>query len=481
MSTNVELIISKLIRSDLPFELTGDQERLLVGFDEFVHDSVSKKCLVLKGYAGTGKTTMLGSFVRCLAPLKMKCVLLAPTGRAAKVFSNSANRSAFTIHKKIYRRQVAADGNVLFVMSPNLHTNTVFIVDEASMIGDYTMTREGGVSARNLLEDLVTYVYSGINCRLILVGDEGQLPPVGADNSPALQKDYLEYHFPELQFDFYQLKTVVRQAQDSGILQNATVLRSMSEYDWPLIKVENVPDVIRLEGGELQDALESAYSNFDSDEVMLICRSNKRANLFNQQIRSRILWMEEEINGGDYMMIVKNNYYWIDEKSPAGFLANGEIMQIKRIVRKEFLYGFHFAKAIVKLVDYPEMDEFEVIINLESISTEGPNLPREQLKVLFFEIEKDYLHEKNKRKRYELITSNPYFAAIQAKFAYAVTCHKAQGGQWSAIFIDHGYLPEGADNKEFHRWLYTAMTRATEKVFLLNFDKTFFGEEAETF
>lgn len=469
--------ISVLISSQLSFELTPDQKKLLNYFDDFFHDTNSKKCLVIKGYAGTGKTTMLGAFVKALPKFKSKSVLLAPTGRAAKVLSNSANKKAQTIHKKIYRRQIAADGNVNFMLSPNLHTDTIFIVDEASMIGDYTMTREGGISSRNLLEDLVTFVYSGINCRLILLGDEGQLPPVGADSSPALQKEFMEFHFPELSFSFASLTNVVRQAEDSGILQNATYVRNLDEEIWPILDAESFPDVIRITGAELQDELESCYSNYGSDETIMICRSNKRANLFNQQIRGRILWMEEEINGGDYMMIVKNNYFWVDEKSPAGFLANGEIMQIKRILKKEFIYGCHFVSAIVSLIDYPEMDQFEVMINMESISTEGPNLSRDKMKELFFEVEKDYFYEKNKRKRYELILNDRYFAALQVKFAYAVTCHKSQGGQWSAVFIDHGYLPDGANNSEFHRWLYTAITRATDRLYLVNFDDGFFPTE----
>lgn len=469
------LAISKVVKGLLPFELTADQSRLLHFFDDFFHSHDSKQCLVIKGYAGTGKTTMLGAFVKALPTFKSKSMLLAPTGRAAKVLSSSASKSAMTIHKKIYRRQVSADGSVLLVLAPNLHRNTIFIVDEASMIGDYTMTKEGGVSARNLLEDLVTYVYSGINCRLILLGDEGQLPPVGADYSPALQQDFMHFHFPELNFLFAHLQQVVRQAEDSGILVNATVLRNLEEHECPILDAD-FPDVFRITGADLQDELESCYSNYGGEETIMICRSNKRANLFNQQIRGRILWMEEEINGGDYLMIVKNNYYWIDEKSPAGFLANGEIIHVKRVLKKEFLYGFNFVKLRVKLIDYPEMDEFEVLVNMESIGVEGPSLSRDRMKALFFEIEKDYLHEKNKRKRYELIMNNPYFAALQVKFAYAVTCHKAQGGQWNAVFIDHGFLPDGGDNKEFHRWLYTAVTRATERVYFVNFEKQFFGE-----
>jgi exodeoxyribonuclease V len=466
-----------MMKETIPFELTADQVVLLEAFDALLEERVESKVLILKGYAGTGKTTMLGAFVKAMQAAKGRTVLLAPTGRAAKVLSLHAQKPASTIHKKIYRRQVSADGGVQFALGPNLHKNTVFIVDEASMIGDYTLTREGGVSARNLLEDLVQFVYSGEKCKLILLGDSGQLPPVGADTSPALNSEYLRFHFPQLSQLVVELKQVVRQAESSGILENATALRSLEEFQLPRLITKGFKDVRRIHGGDLLEELESAYHAYGADEVIVICRSNKRANLFNQHIRSRILWMEEDINGGDLMMVVKNNYRWVEESSPAGFLANGELFRIRRLRKREQLYGHEFVQASIQLVDYPEMDELDVVLNLGALHVEGPNLSRDQMKELFYAVERDYAHERNKRKRYECVMNDPYFSAVQAKFAYAVTCHKAQGGQWAAVFIDQGFLPDGPEHPEFHRWLYTAVTRATEKVVLVNFDDNLFGDE----
>jgi exodeoxyribonuclease V len=469
--------ISSVIRNLISFDLTADQNSLLAAFDEFTQISTEKTCLILQGYAGTGKTTMLGAFVRAMKMEKKRTVLLAPTGRAAKVLSLYAKQPASTIHKKIYRRQLTADGGMHFVLAPNLHKHTVFIVDEASMIGDYTLTREGGISARNILEDLIQFVYSGEQCKLILLGDAGQLPPVGAETSPALNLDYMRFHFPELHFLPIQLTQVVRQAEQSGILANATAIRSLDEFEIPRLITTNFTDVKRIHGGDFLEELESAYAHHGRDEVIVLCRSNKRANLYNQHIRGRILWMEEDINGGDLMMVVKNNYKWVEETSPAGFLANGELLRIKRIRKREQLYGHEFITAQIELLDYPEMDEVEVVFNLSAIQAEGPSIARDVMKELFFAIERDYAHERNKRKRYELIMNDRYFSAVQAKFAYAVTCHKAQGGQWECVFIDQGFLPEGPEHPEFHRWLYTAMTRATEKVFLVNFDDNLFPNE----
>jgi len=467
--------LSISIKQSLTFDLTEDQEIAVVFLENLLQTTTESKCLLLKGYAGTGKTTLLGALVKQLPAIRWKSVLLAPTGRAAKVLSNSAKKPATTIHKKIYKRQMKADGTVSFLLGKNLHTDTVFIVDEASMVGDYTYTKEGGISSRNILEDLMEFVFSGKNCRLILMGDEAQLPPVGADYSPALDIRYMENHFPFISFKEIALRQVVRQEVDSLILKNATELRSLSTPSWPQLVTHEKADFIRLAGNDLQETLEACYSAYGKDETILVCRSNKRANMFNQQIRGRILDMEEGVCSGDYLMVVKNNYFWLGEETEAGFLANGEIVKVKKIIKREELYGFHFARAIIELIDYPKMDEIEVVINLDALESEGPSLTREQMKLLFFSVEKEYLHIKNKRERYEKILNNQYFAAVQVKFAYAVTCHKSQGGQWSAVFIDHGYLPDGANNRDFHRWLYTAITRATKKVYLVNFDEKFFG------
>lgn len=467
------LQISSLISADFQNRLTADQNLCVQKWNSFLADESLYKCFVLKGYAGTGKTSLIGSLVKSLPMLKIKTVLMAPTGRAAKVFSQAANKQASTIHKKIYRQNSEPGGGSRMVLIPNLHTDTIFIIDEASMLGDYTMNKGGDISQRNLLEDVFEYVFAGKNCHLILVGDSGQLPPVGADYSPALSLEYLQNHFATVRFSEHQLNEVVRQQQDSGILYNATQIRNLAPEAHPIID-PHFPDIIRLEGGELQESLESCYNQYGTEETLIVCRTNKRTNIYNQQIRGRILWMEEEINQGDMMMVVRNNYHWLDEKSEAGFLANGELFQLKRIHKYEDLYGFRFAEVTVQLVDYPQHEEIRLMLNLDALVVEGPNLPRERIKELFFEIEKDYLYELNKRKRYDLILNSPHFNAIQAKHAYAVTCHKAQGGQWDAVFIDVGFLPEGPENHDFHRWLYTACTRAKEKLYFINLDESYF-------
>lgn len=465
--------ISPFIRADFLNHLTNDQEICVQQWDLFLSSEALYKCFVLSGYAGTGKTSLIGSLVKSLKNLKIKSVLMAPTGRAAKVFSQAANKSASTIHKKIYRHQTGTDGSNRLVLMPNLHTDTIFIVDEASMLGDYTMNKSGDISQRNLLEDVFEYVFAGKNCHLMLVGDSGQLPPVGADFSPALSHDYLQNHFPNVQYWFHKLNQVVRQKQESGILFNATQIRNLEHFDHPKISTK-FPDIFPIEGNELQEALEFCYSEFGIEETLIVCRTNKRTNLYNRQVRGRILWMEEEINQGDLMMVVKNNYHWLEENSEAGFLANGELFKLKRIHRHEDLYGFRFAEASIELVDYPNHDEVRLLLNLDALDVEGPNLPRTRLKELFFEIEKDYLHEKNKRKRYDLIMASPHFNAVQAKHAYGVTCHKAQGGQWEAVFVDVGFLPDGPENHDFHRWLYTACTRAKSRLYFVNLDEAFY-------
>lgn len=466
--------ISQLVEADFQNRLTNDQLACVKLWDTYLNSEALYKCFVLTGYAGTGKTSLIGSFVKSLGHLKLKSVLMAPTGRAAKVFSQASNKQASTIHKKIYRQQSGTDGSMRIALMPNLHTDTIFIVDEASMLGDYTANNAGDISQRNLLEDVFEYVFSGKNCHLMLVGDSGQLPPVGADFSPALSSEYLQNHFPNVQFHQHALNEVVRQKNDSGILYNATNLRNLENHQHPKFDC-TYPDVIKLEGNELQEALEFCYNEYGVEETLIVCRSNKRTNLYNKQVRGRILWMEEEINQSDLMMVVKNNYHWLEENSEAGFLANGELFKLKRIHRQEDLYGFRFAEVSIELVDYPNHDEVRLLLNLDVIDIEGPNLPRDKVKELFFEIEKDYFFEKNKRKRYDLILNNPYFNAIQAKHAYAVTCHKSQGGQWDAVFVDVGFLPDGAENHDFHRWLYTACTRAKQRLYLVNLGEEFYN------
>lgn len=469
-------MISPLITADFQNRLTPDQQTCVAAWDVFLASEALYKCFVLTGYAGTGKTSLIGSLVKSLKHVKLKSVLMAPTGRAAKVFSQASNKQASTIHKKIYRQQSSTDGSTRLALMPNMHTDTIFIIDEASMLGDYTMNKTGDISQRNLLEDVFEYVFSGKNCHLILVGDSGQLPPVGADFSPALSLEYLQNHFPNVRFQKHALNEVVRQKHDSGILYNATQIRNLDANQHPEIAT-HFPDIFRIDGSELQEALEYCYSEYGAEETLIVCRTNKRTNLYNRQIRGRILWMEEEINHNDLMMVVKNNYHWLTEESEAGFLANGELFVLKRIHRQEDLYGFRFAEVSAQLVDYPNHEEVRMLINLDALEVEGPNLPRDRVKELFFEIEKDYLYEKNKRKRYDLILANPHFNAVQAKHAYAVTCHKAQGGQWDAVFVDVGFLPDGAENHDFHRWFYTAITRAKQRLYFVNLDEAFYGAQ----
>jgi exodeoxyribonuclease-5 len=472
-------ILNKSIRNFFPFSPAPQQEQVIVALLAFYCGKADFPLFVLKGYAGTGKTTLLSAFVKALFHEKKKTVLLAPTGRAAKIFSLRAEQPAYTIHKKIYRKQKVAGGGTHLVLAPNLHTNTLFLVDEASMIGDFTQQNDGSISARNLLEDLINFTYNGKNCKLVLIGDEGQLPPVGSAFSPALNVDYLSNHFPQLIINSAQLTTVLRQSLDSDILLNATALRSAPENSFPRFELHKKNDLIRLPGEELEDTLDSAFSNYGIKDTIFITRSNKRANLFNNQIRSRIFWFDEKIVSNDLLMVVRNNYFWLDDKSKTGFIANGEIIEIDKILGNESKYGFDFADARIRMIDYPDMDTINVKIMLNVLDENTPNLPRAEMKKLFFEIEKEYAFERNKKKRYERIMADPYFNALQVKYAYAVTCHKSQGGQWPCVFIDQGFLNEEMLENSYFRWLYTAFTRATEKLYLVNFHPDFFGDELD--
>lgn len=457
---------------------TSDQKKAIKKLSEFVLQPNSQEGFVFQGYAGTGKTSLIGALVRSLVAIKMKSVLLAPTGRAAKVLATHSKKEAFTIHKKIYFQE-EFEGMSQFVLGKNLHTNTIFIIDEASMVSSDAGITSGSFEQRNLLNDLIRYVYNGKNCKLIFVGDYAQLPPVGLVTSPALDAAYLEGRYG-ISFVLSELKDVVRQEKESGILFNATNLRAQIEKDSGFeLKINpNFPDTFRISGMELQDELESCVSKYGIEGTMVVCRSNKRANLFNKQIRNRALWMEDELSSGDLMMIVKNNYHWLDEKSKMGFIANGDIVKILRVSRYEELYGFRFADVTIQFLDAKDEPELECKILLETIDVEAPNLPRDRMKELFYAIEEDFLDVRSRKKRYDLIMKTPHMNALQVKFAYAVTCHKAQGGQWPAVFIDQGYLTEEMLDKEYVRWLYTAVTRATDKLYFVNFNKVFYeGEE----
>ena len=459
-----------------PFIPTSTQNILLQQLSEFIYSKEKNGLYVLKGYAGTGKTTTISTVVTNLWKTGKKSVMLAPTGRAAKVISNYANRPAFTIHKKIYHPKKQKNGGVSFVLQTNKHTNTFFIVDEASMISDATSNSklfENG----SLLDDLMSYVYSGIGCKLILIGDTAQLPPVKLDVSPALEEDKLSLHYNK-EVEMLELNEVMRQHEDSGILVNATELRHLLlGYDAFDFKFQlGYPDIIRLEDGyDIEDAINTAYDNIGVEDTAFIVRSNKRANQYNQQIRTKIRSQENEISTGDFVMVVKNNYFWLPESSDAGFIANGDICEIMAIRSTKELYGFRFAEVTLRMIDYKNQKPFETVILLDTLTSETPSLTYEESNRLYQEVSKDFADLKSNYKKLLSIKKNKYFNALQVKFSYAMTCHKSQGGQWKSVFIEQPYLPDGI-NREFLRWLYTAVTRAEEKLYLIGFKNDFFED-----
>lgn len=468
----------KLLKEKFPHSPTSIQDIVLQQFSEFIFSEEKEELFLLKGYAGTGKTTIIGTLVNNLWETKKKSVLLAPTGRAAKVITNYSGKTALTIHKHIYFPKKQKNGGVSFILSPNKHRDTIFIVDEASMIPDSPADSklfENG----SLLDDLMMYIYSGHKCKLILIGDTAQLPPVNLNISPALNKDTLELNYNK-KVQEIELDEVVRQQLDSGILLNATNIREQSQSDYAddfKFHLSNFSDIIRLiDGHDIQEAIDQAYSEVGKEETAIIVRSNKRANLYNQQIRSRILYHENELTTGDYLMVVKNNYFWVKASSEAGFIANGDIIEVLEIFAIKELYGFRFAEVKVKMVDYPKMNPFETVLLLDTIDAETPSLPYEESNRLYQEVMKDYESETSKYRKFLKVKNNKYFNALQVKFSYAITCHKSQGGQWDTIFIEQPYLPNGID-KEYLRWLYTAVTRAKRKLYLIGFKNDFFVED----
>ena len=469
--------ISNLIIEEIKFDPTDCQREMAEKVAEFITADNTDVVFLLKGYAGTGKTTALSALVRVLDTLKMKTVLLAPTGRASKVLSRYAGKQATTIHKKIYRQQSNTDGYGKFGLDRNLHTNTIFIIDEASMISN--LTQEQNIfGSGNLLSDLIEYVMSGENCRLILAGDSAQLPPVGFSVSPALEEEELKYF--DLDVIKCELTQVVRQALKSGILENATTIRNLladEQYEgyWK-IKTSGFKDIIRIGGSDLIEEISNCFSKFGIDETIVVTRSNKRANKFNEGIRRAVLYREEQISTGDLVMNVKNNYYWAKQLEELDFIANGDIAEVVRIRKFEEKYGFHFVNVTLRLIDYKDI-EIDCKIILDTLTTEAPSLTQTDQKRLFDEISLDYPEIRNKRKLWEKLRENEYFNALQVKFSYAVTCHKSQGGQWKAVFLDHGYLTEEMIDREYLRWAYTAFTRPTDRLYLVNFNKEFFEEE----
>jgi exodeoxyribonuclease V len=471
--------IYDLLSGGLGIEPTADQRVFLEQFSGYLTDPNRFRIFLLKGYAGTGKTTLMGTLVKSLPKAGVKTVLLAPTGRAARVLSSYTGKGASTIHKKIYARK-SKDGNSWFELLPNLSTETLFIIDEASMISNESGLMSSMLQTRNLLEDLLRYIYRGKNCMALFVGDTAQLPPVGMFTSPALEESYLADNY-RLDVRSVVLKQVVRQTQESGILHNATILRNKldeKEIRLPLLETAGFPDIQRITGLELPDELEWAFNKYGADNVIVVTRSNKRANQFNQQIRNRIFWMDNELNGGDVLMVVKNNYFWLDEKTASGFIANGDTMKVQKVKGIREMYGFRFADVEMKFTDYPDEPSLECKVILESLSVEGPSLSGEDHRKLFEAVSADYADEPNRKKRNEKVFANPFYNALQVKFAWSVTCHKAQGGQWPVVFIDQGYMTDEMVDKEFLRWFYTAITRSTEKVYFVNFIDKFFAESA---
>jgi ATP-dependent exoDNAse (exonuclease V) alpha subunit len=460
----------KILRQNFPFSPTLKQDIFLQKIAGFVSGGGKNDLFVLKGYAGTGKTTIISTLVNHLVDAKMKYVLLAPTGRAAKVISGYSNRQAFTIHKRIYFPKKGTGEGMGFTLQINKFKDTVFIVDEASMIGD-TPNDSRLYENGSLLDDLMSYVYTGTNCKLILVGDTAQLPPINSDMSPALDIEGLaREYYKDVQH--IELDEVMRQAEESGILYNATELREILKshfIDTFQFKVKGFKDIVRLtDGYDIQDAIHHAYSNYSIEDTAFIVRSNKRANAYNQQIRARILDRESELSTGDYLMVVKNNYFWLDEKSEAGFIANGDIIEVLEIFRIEELYGFKFARVKIRLVDYPNQIPLETVLLLDTLTSESPSLTYEESNRLYQEVQLDFADEPTQFKRFLKIKQNPHFNALQVKFSYAMTCHKSQGGQWNTVFIEQPYLPEGID-RDYIRWLYTAVTRAKDKLYLIGF------------
>tara|TARA_R110002074_G_scaffold271120_3_gene442881 strand:- start:214 stop:1641 length:1428 start_codon:yes stop_codon:yes gene_type:complete len=465
----------KELLQKFPYQPTLKQSELFLLLVDFIFSEDKNSLFLLKGYAGTGKTTTISTLVNNLWKAEKKAVLLAPTGRAAKVISVYSKKPAFTIHKKIYFPKKQQNGSIDFMLQPNKHTNTVFIVDEASMIPDRPQNAKL-FETGSLLDDLISYVYSGKNCKLILIGDTAQLPPVKLSISPALEEDRLEIDYHK-NVKKIELDEVTRQHENSGILANATVLRTLIDNDNSNFQFDlKFPDIIRLEDGyDIEDAIVSCYDNDGVEDTAFIVRSNKRANQYNQQIRLNIRGQENEISTGDFVMVVKNNYYWLNESSEAGFIANGDTCEILRINAIKELYGFRFAEVELRMIDYPNQQPFETVLILDTLTSETPSLSYEESNKLYEAVREDYASEKSKYKQLLAVKKNKYFNALQVKFSYAITCHKSQGGQWKTIFIEQPYLPEGP-SKEYLRWLYTAVTRAKEKLYLIGFKEESFEE-----
>ena len=471
----LENFIISRIKAELPFEPNEEKAGLFEALGAFLMSREERKAFILRGYAGTGKTSVMSALVRAMESLQYPCVLLAPTGRAAKVLSRYSGRQAFTIHKKIYRQ--AQLGIESFALSDNRHVHTLFIVDEASMLSNQP-SAAGSPSTFGsgcLLDDLVRYVYSGKKCSLLLLGDDAQLPPVGSLNSPALDAEFMMQSY-QLSVVSYQLTDVARQALDSGILAEATRIRKeLSKAGKKMSEViirPNGKDIIKIQGEEAIETLENSWREAGPEETLIIARSNKMTNLYNQGVRARILWKEDELSNGDRLMVSKNNYYWTEAYEDLDFLANGDMLEIERLTNTHEMYGFRFAKASLRSVDYDW--EIEALVWLDTLTTDSPEANYVLQKELFARIAEDYPEIRNRKELVKKVFDSPYYNALQIRYAYCVTCHKAQGGQWRHVYIDTSGIGEDAERmadpaerREYMRWLYTAVTRATEKVYIL--------------
>ena len=474
----------RLLTDSFGFVPTEGQHTVLYHLAAFLLSEKPCPTYLLQGYAGTGKTTLVTTLVKTLPQIGMKYQLMAPTGRAAKVLSGYTGKTASTIHRKIYRFQSFADGSFRMTRAENKAKNTLFIVDECSMIPD------DFANGRSLLDDLIRYVFSGENCRLLLIGDNAQLPPVGLENSPANDINVLKNSF-SLTVASYELTEVMRQEEESGILWNATELRKALMASTPLapltpltplFNINGFPDVHRIEPQEFEELLWQKFNGKNNNEAVIICRSNNRANMYNQAIRARILQEDGEIATGDKLMVVKNNYFWTDENQKISFIANGDMIELMRINSTEEMYGFHFADVDIQLTDYQEEPNLSVKILLETLTSDSPALTQEEAERLYRAVEEDYMDIPNKRDRYKAMRQNPYFNALQVKFGYALTCHKTQGGQWPTVFIDAPFVPDGETHGRASlqisdlRWFYTAVTRAQRQLYFVNFKNEYFFE-----
>ena len=478
---------ASIIAGSYQFQPTDEQLVFCRQMADFLSGEIDNKCFILRGYAGTGKTTSVAALVKSLPAFRLRASLLAPTGRAAKVMTSYSGRTALTIHKKIYRKRSAVSMDMSFQLAPNLAEHTLFIIDEASMIADEWNTKNGS----SFLKDVMEFVYNRKNCAVLFVGDTAQLPPVGSLDSPALNKTYVEQNFG-LQVTETELREVVRQGQKSGILANASMLRDLinthiealegdaeEKIALPHFITKGYKDIFRMTGLKLVEGLEYAYHKFDIENSLVVCRSNKSANVYNQQIRARLLYREEELTGGDQIMVVRNNYFWLPDNEATSFIANGDMARIVRVRNEEERYGFRFSEVQLEFLDYPDAGQVTCKVMLDTLAGETPNLSYDDSKKLYEGVSLDYEHISNKKERLLAIKQDPYYNALQIKFAYAVTCHKAQGGQWDAVFVDQGYLTDEMVDLEFLRWLYTAITRAKMELFLVNFAPNLFAEVAE--